>query len=390
MVRPFRIDVPQAALDDLGERLARVRWPAGGDHDGGPEPAFVRNLVVHWRDRYDWRAAERALNGLPQVRVEVGGIRIHTVHARGRGPRPLPLLLTHGWPSTFAEFAPVVGMLTDPAAHGGDPDDACDLVMPSLPGYGFSDPLPPGQAGRVTALWVGLMEALGYERFVAHGGDVGAFVTNRIAVEYPQRLLGIHTGFPVEPQPVDGSALSEEEGNFLDRRRHDREAGGAYAHAQRTRPLTLAYGLSDSPVGLAAWILDKWRDWTDCDGDLLSRFTFDDLLTVVSLYWLTGTIGTSFRFYREWGLGSDPGLRTAHYPLTPPGVDVYPLETGRRIDVPAAVALFKARFPRQFVARGYTDLRRFTVMPRGGHFPAAEEPRALVADLWAFLRTLRG
>lgn len=384
MLPPFTIEVPQRALDDLHERLARVRWPS--DEEGGIDQRFVRELVARWRNGYDWRAAEAALNRLPQIRVAVGGVRIHAVHVRGRGPTPLPLVLTHGWPSTFAEFTEVVGPLADPAAHGADPRDAFDVVVPSLPGYGFSDPLPAGEARRVTDVWCELMSALGYARFAAHGGDIGAFVTTRLAIEHPERLVGVHTGFPAEP--AADADLTDEERRFLERRRLDREAGGAYAHTQRTRPLTLAYGLSDSPVGLGAWILDKWRDWSDCNGDLRSRFTDDQLLTVVSLYWLTGTIGSSFRFYREWGLSSDPDV-VQRYPQSPPGIDTHPLPPGGLVHVPAAVALFGAPYPRRYVERAYSDLRRLTVMPRGGHFPALEEPGLLVDDIRAFFRPLR-
>lgn len=385
MLSPFTIDVPHGPLDDLRERLLRTRWPS--DEEGGLDRPYLRELVGHWRDRYDWRASEAALNQLPQVRGSVGGVRIHAVHMRGRGPRPLPLVLSHGWPSTFAEFAGVVGPLADPAAHGADPEDAFDVVVPSLPGYGFSEPLPAGQTRRVTEVWCELMAALGYGRFGAHGGDIGAFITTRLALEQPERLVGIHTGFPAEP-PADAD-LSDEERQFQQRRRFDRESGGAYAHAQRTRPLTVAYGLSDSPVGLAAWILDKWRDWSDCDGDLRSRFTPDQLLTVVTLYWLTSTIGSSFRFYREWGLGSAPDI-AERYPHSPPGIDTHRLPPGEQVRVPAAVALFKASYPRRYIERAYADLRRLTVMPRGGHFPAMEEPDLLVDDIRAFFRPLRG
>jgi pimeloyl-ACP methyl ester carboxylesterase len=395
MIEPFRIEIPGEIQTDLRDRLRRVRWPSRGagddsdDSDDGLDRAYVRDLARYWLERYDWAVHERTLNALPQVQVSLDGRRIHAVHLRGTGPRPMPLLLTHGWPSTFAEFTRIAGPLSDPAAHGGDPEDAFDLVVPSLPGYGFSDPLPRGSTRHVTTLLVRLMAALGYERFAAHGGDIGAFVTNRMAIEHPDRLIGIHTGFPAEPSIVDGDALTAEERRFLARRRHHRESGGAYAHVQRTRPLTLAYGLSDSPVGLAAWILDKWRDWTDCDGDLRSRFSFDELLTVVNLYWVTGTISTSLRFYREWGLAGEPDLAAQHYPDSPPGVDTRPLRPGERVDVPAAVALFKAWYPETYVARAYSDLRRLTYMPRGGHFPAMEEPDLLVADLREFFRPLR-
>nr|WP_296076315.1 epoxide hydrolase family protein [uncultured Actinoplanes sp.] len=386
---PFRIETDPADYVDLQERLRRIRWPgnAPDNDDDGPNAGFLRRLMEHWRERYDWWAAQQSLNRLPQFMVSVDGMQIHTVFAAGRGPRPLPLLLTHGWPSTFTEFTGIMGRLTDPQAYGGDPADAFDVAIPSLPGFVFSDPLPNGSIRHVTTLWVKLMSALGYERFGAHGGDIGAFVTNRLAIEHPDHLVGIHTGFPAEPAFAED--LDDEERRFLDHRKYDRESGGAYAHIQRTRPWTLTYALSDSPTGLAAWILDKWRDWTDCDGDLRNRFTFDDLLTVVNLYWLTKTIGTSFRFYREWGLNGDPDLISQLYPSCPPGTDAYPLASGERIEVPAAVALFKARFPEQYVRRSYTDLRRFTIMPRGGHFPALEEPDLLVNDLRRFFRPLR-
>lgn len=390
MTRTFLIETEAADYVDLRQRLRRVRWPmnsAPESNDDGLSSEFLQQLVKYWLEGYDWRATQQSLNELPQVEILLDGIRIHAVFARGRGPRPLPLLLTHGWPSTFAEFAGIVGRLTDPQAYGADPVDAFDVVIPSLPGFGFSDPLPDGSTRRVTALWVKLMGALGFGRFGAHGGDIGAFVTNRLALEYPGRLIGIHTGFPAEPAVAED--LDEEEREFLDKRMNDRESGGAYAHIQRTRPLTLTHALSDSPVGLAAWILDKWRDWTDCDGDLRNRFTFDDLLTVVTLYWLTGTIGTSFRFYREWGLNGDPRHIPRHYPSCPPGTDAYPLAAGQRIEVPAAVTLFKARFPEQYVRRAYADLRQFITMPRGGHFPALEEPDLLVNDLRQFFRPLR-
>ncbi|HEY0535627.1 MAG TPA: epoxide hydrolase [Actinoplanes sp.] len=390
MIRAFEIEWPSADRTDLRKRLRNVRWPAGSPWDGnedGLSGDFLRQLVTYWHGGYDWPAVQRSLNELPHVQISLDGLRIHAVVAPGREPHSFPLLMNHGWPSTFAEFAGIVGPLTDPRAYGADPADSFDVVIPSLPGFGFSDPLPYGAARQVTALWVRLMEVLGYDRFGAHGGDIGAFITNRLALEYPDRLIGIHTGFPAEPAAA--GYLDEEERRFVDQRRDDRETGGAYAHIQRTRPLTLAYGLSDSPVGLAAWILDKWRDWTDCDGDLRNSFTFDDLLTVVTLYWLTGTIGTSLRFYREWGLNGEAEMVSRYYPACPPGTDAYPLAPGQRIEVPAAVALFKARYPEQYVKRAYRDLRRFTVMPRGGHFPALEEPELLVNDLRDFFRPLR-
>ena len=294
-------------------------------------------------------------------------------------------------PSAFYELLGLIGPLTDPGAHGGDPADAFDVVIPSLPGYAFSDPIPGrGSARRVPELWAALMsDVLGYERFAAHGGDIGAMVTNRLAYEFPERLVGLHVAV-AEPYVGSGCApLSDAERAMLAERLAGQETGGAYAHVQRTRPQTLAFALSDSPVGLAAWILDRWWDWSDCDGDLERRFTKDQLLTTVMLYWVTGTIGTSFRLYRDWALGS--GSR----PETWQGRDGVvagverPFPAGERIQVPAAVALWEARYPREWAQRSYADLQRFTEMPRGGHFAAMEEPELLVEDIRAFFRDLR-
>ena len=302
-----------------------MRWPGAG-LDGaawrdGPDRAYLAALIAYWGEGFDWRAHERALNRFAQVRVDVDGVRIHAIHARGRGSRPLPLVLTHGWPSTFAEFRHVIGPLTDPAAFGGDAHDAFDVVIPSLPGYAFSDPLPPGGWSRVPALWVALMERLGHERFGAHGGDIGGFVTNRLALEHPGRLIGIHVHHPAEPHLPQHAALSDEERAFLAARPRSREGGGGYAHIQRTRPLALAYGLADSPVGLAAWIVDKWWDWADHDGELESAIARDDVLTALTLYWATGTIGSSLQAYREWGLGAPPELAEELYPALPAALE---------------------------------------------------------------------
>jgi pimeloyl-ACP methyl ester carboxylesterase len=394
-VEPFTIEVREQVLDDLDERLARTRWPRELDGPGwedGTSLAWLAELVDHWRTRFDWRAQEAQINRFAQYRADVGGVRVHYVHERGRGPAPLPLVLTHGWPSTFYELLALVGPLTDPAAHGGDPDDAFDVVIPSLPGYGFSDPIPGrGSSRRIPELWAQLMrDVLGYERFAAHGGDIGAMVTNRLAYERPDDLVGIHVALVAEPSVGPGSAaLTPCERTMLAQRAFGQERGGAYAHVQRTRPQTLAYGLADSPVALAAWILDRWWEWSDCGGELERRFTKDQLLTTVMLYWATGTIGTSFRVYRDWalGAGSRPEAWEGRDEVVA-GVE-RPLPPGERISVPAAVALWEARYPRKWAQRAYADLRRFTEMPRGGHFPAMEEPGLLVEDLRAFFRDLR-
>jgi pimeloyl-ACP methyl ester carboxylesterase len=398
-VEPFRVVVPQVTLDDLAERLARTRWPGeldGAGWEDGTSPAFLRELVGWWQTSFDWRAQEAAINRFPQFRASVDGVRLHFVHVQGKGPAPLPLVLTHGWPSTFYELLPLVPLLTDPANHGGDAADAFDVVIPSLPGYGFSDPLPGrGSAKRVPGLWLQLMtDVLGYERFGAHGGDIGAMVANRLALEHPERLVGIHLTRPADPYVGPGAApLTEAEQALLPARARWHETEGGYVHLQRTRPQTLAYGLADSPVGLAAWILEKWRAWSDCDGDPERRFTKDQLLTTVMLYWVTGTIGSSFRFHRDWALGAASlpdalAEALAERDAVPAGV-VRPLGRDERIQVPAAVALFDYRCPREWAERAYSDLRRFTDMPRGGHFTAMEEPELLAEDLRAFFHALR-
>jgi len=397
-LQPFTVDVPQATLDDLAERLARARWPGeldGAGWEDGTSPAFLRELVGWWRTGFDWRAQEAAINQFPQFRATVDGVGLHFVRVPGTGPAPLPLVLTHGWPSSFYELLPLVGPLTDPASHGGDAADAFDVVIPSLPGYGFSDPLPGrGSSARIPALWARLMtDVLGYERFAAHGGDLGAYVTNRLGYEFPDRVLGIHVTMVAEADlGSDAAPPSAAERAFLADRVAGQEAGGGYTHIQRTRPQTLAYGLADSPVGLAAWILDKWREWSDCGGDPERRFTKDQLLATVMLYWVTGTIGSSFRIYRDWALGMADRPETWRLPgrdWVPAGVQPRPLPAGEQLQVPVAVALFRERWPREWAERVYGDLRRFTEMPRGGHFPALEEPELLAHDLRAFFRGLR-
>jgi len=305
---------------------------------------------------------------------------IHFLHERGRGPAPLPLVLTHGWPSSFLELLKVIPLLTDPAGHGGDEADAFDVVVPSLPGYGFSDlPTTAGtNTARTASLWLTLMtEVLGYRRFGAHGGDIGAGVTTRLARLAPERLVGIHLTAIADPTlGADSMPLSAAERAYLDGLAAWEEAEGAYSSVQRTKPQTLAYGLTDSPVGLAAWIVEKFRSWSDCGGDLERRFTRDELLTTISLYWFTGTINSSIRMYYE-------GRR-----------DPAPLALGERIDVPTGVSLFPNEFvpeshaPRSWGERTY-DIRHWARLDRGGHFPALEEPELLVEEIRGFFRPLR-
>ncbi len=378
----FRIAVPEASLADLRERLARTRWPdevsdAGWDY--GANLAYMRELIAYWREGFDWRAQERAINASAHFRAVVDGFGIHLIHERGSGPAPIPLVITHGWPSSFAEMLKLIPLLADPAGHGADPLDSFDVVVPSVPGFGFSDrPVKRGMTrSRVAELWVRLMEGLGYGRFAAHANDIGAVITAFIGLDHPERLIGLHTMMPGFPRPHVGPGdpgLSEAERAFLEvQRRWDQEEGG-YNRVQETRPQTLAYGLNDSPAGLAAWIVEKWRTWTDPKGDVERAFTKDELLTNVMVYWVTQTASSSARSYYE--RARDPRA-------------VGPDE---RIRVPTGVALTTEAVqhaPRAWVERRYTDLRHWTELPRGGHFLALEEPELLAADLRTFFRQFR-
>jgi pimeloyl-ACP methyl ester carboxylesterase len=379
---PFRLEVPQAVLDDLRQRLARTRWPDAVEGAGwsyGADLGYMKELVAYWQEGFDWRAQERLINSFPNFRVSLDGLRIHFLHVAGRGPKPFPLVLTHGWPGSFLEFLKIIPRLTDPAAHGGDARDAFTIVIPSIPGYGFSDR--PTAAGcsnrRIAGLWLALMRGLGYERFGAQGGDWGAGISTWLALEHPEHVVGLHLNYiPGSYYPhlgPESPPLTGAEEQFLAECDRWFEEEGGYAAVQRTFPQTPAYALNDSPVGLAAWIVEKYRAWGDCEGEVERRFSKDELLANVTLYWVTETIHSSMRLYFE-------SRRT---PLQ--------LKAGERIAVPTAVADFPKEAPappREWVERGY-HLVRWTPMPRGGHFAALEEPALLAEDLRAFFRELR-
>jgi microsomal epoxide hydrolase len=378
--RPFTVHVPDDALEDLRARLERARFPdeiPGGEWRYGSELGYVKELVAYWRERYDWRAQERELNRWPQFTVPIGDLDLHFIHAPGVGPRPMPLLLSHGWPGSVWEFHKIIPRLTDPGAHGGDPADAFTVVAPSLPGYGFS--FRPGQPrvnlARMADTFATLMtDVLGYRRFAAQGGDWGAFNTARLGLANPDRLAGIHvTLLSVRRDRAAATDPTSEEQAYVDQlQRWEREETG-YQWIQGTKPQTLAYGLTDSPVGLAAWIVEKFRTWSDCGGLVERRFSKDELLTNVMIYWVTGAIGSSF-----W-----PYYARRHEP--------WPLPEGERIAVPTAYARFPREIlhpPRHWAERVY-DIRRWTEMRAGGHFAALEEPEALAADIRAFFRDLR-
>lgn len=379
--RPFCIQVDQQTLDDLRDRLERTRWPdpaPGGGWDQGTEMGYLRRLVEYWRDQFDWRAQECRLNALPQFHAKVDGLDLHFIHLRGSGPNPLPLLLTHGWPSSFVEFEKIIPLLIDPASHGGNADDSFDVVVPSLPGYGFSErPTNRGMTKvRIAELFAKLMtETLGYSCFCAHGGDIGAGVTSQLGLNHAPLLHGIHVMSVLPPWLGEGSApLTPEEIRFQAlAAKWDREED-AYGHLQRTFPQTLAYGLHDSPAGLASWIVEKFRSWSDCGGDVATRFSEDELLTNITLYWVTETFASSLRLYYDG----------AHYSL--------PADAGTAINVPTGIALTTEPVdlaPRAWAERSYHNIQHWTEFPRGGHFLATEEPALLAEDLRTFFRRFR-
>lgn len=381
-VQPFTIQVPESVLDDLRARLRQTRWPGEVPGTGwtyGTNLDYLRELVQYWLNEYDWRTHEAALNRLPQFLATVDGLQVHFVLVRGNGPNPMPLIISHGWPGSFVEMVEVIGPLADPAAYGGDPADAFDVVVPSLPGYGFSQPASePGMTPRrIGDLFVTLMtDVLGYPRFAAQGGDWGSVITAAMARNHPDKLIGIHLNMlGARPNTGPGTPpLTEEEQAFLKSAETWRDEETGYQRIQGTRPQTLAYGLTDSPAGLAAWIVEKFRAWSDCKGDLESSFTKDQLLTNIMIYWITGSIGSSIRLYYE--SFHDTAMR-----MTP----------GERIAVPAGFAAFPGE-PFQAIrpwAERALNLRHWGTPPRGGHFAAMEEPELFVEDVRTFFRTLR-
>jgi pimeloyl-ACP methyl ester carboxylesterase len=380
-IEPFTIPFSQPALDDLRDRLRRTRWPdeiPGASWECGVDLSFLQQICEYWRDHFDWKAQIEKFSTFHHYRYSSEDIGIHFIHERGKGPAPIPLILTHGWPGSFLEMMRIIPLLTDPASYGGSSSDAFDVVIPSLPGYGFSDrPAGPGMnVFRIAELWTGLMNELGYNRFAAQGGDLGAGVSTALGVRHPDRIVAIHLNYiPGSYRPFlepDAKLTSAEEEFFKVAGRWADERG-AYAHVQRTRPQTVAYGFNDSPVGLAAWILEKFREWSDCDGDVYRRFTRDELLANVTLYWMTETIHSSFRLYFE---GRKAPLQFG---------------AGEFVHAPTAIAHFPKELPfppRIWVERGY-NVQHWTEMPRGGHFAAAEEPELLAEDLRAFFRRFR-
>ena len=381
-VEPFKIEVSDSDLDDLRARLERTRWPdelPGTGWDYGSNLDYIKELVDYWRTKFDWRAQEQLINSFSHFKTDVDGLGIHFIHEKGKGPNPMPLVVTHGWPGTFFEMHKIISLLSDPASHGGDPADAFDIVVPSMPGYGFSDH--PAERGLdvfyVGELWAKLMSNnLGYQRFGAQGGDWGASVTAKLGFSHPDKIIGIHSTSVTRPTPYLGPGtreLSEAEKSTIQHRTDWQESEGGYAHIQGTKPQTLSYGLNDSPVGLAAWIVEKYRTWSDCGGNVESRFTKDELLTTITIYWVTQSIGSSAKLYYE----------TNRKPWN--------LKQGERIEVPCGIASFPGENTvplREWAERSY-NIQHWTDMPSGGHFAALEEPVNLVEDIRKFFRPLR-
>ena len=386
-VRPFRIDVPASTLSDLQQRLTNTRWTSqveGTGWDAGTDVHYLKELIEYWQQQYDWRKHEHTLNQFAQFKTQVNDIGIHFIHERGNGPAPFPLILTHGYPDSFYRFCKLIPMLTDPKSYGGHVEDAFDVVVPDLPGYGFSDkPAQHGAIFEVNDLWARLMkDKLGYSRFGAHGGDWGSTVTEQLARSHPKAVAAIHLtdvpfGHLLQKKPDDPSPA---ERKFFEHNEKWLPQEGSYATIQSSKPQSLAHGLNDSPAGLAAWIVEKFRAWSDCGGDVESRFTKDELLTQVMIYWVTESIGTSFLPYYDYANAG--ALKW--------------IQEGMKnwvgsSKVPAAFALFPkdiSQPPREWAQR-FFNVQRWTEMPRGGHFAALEEPAKLAEDIRAWFRQFR-
>ena len=377
---PFILRTAPEALQGLRARLRATRWPDAPEDAAwslGTDLAYLRELVGYWADGFDWPSQEAALARFPRFRLTLGGLGIHFVHVRAAAPAgpTLPLVLSHGWPDSFWRYVKVITLLTDPAAHGADPADAFDVVVPDMPGYGYSD-CPAGaplDSIAVSGLWAELMSILGYGRFGAAGGDIGGHVTRYLGLDHPGRVVAVHrtdAGTPVfTGDPAD---LAPEERAWIERMTAWGAAEGAYAAMHRTKPQTAAFGLTDSPAGLAAWITEKLRAWSDCDGDVERSFTKDEILTNVTIYWLTGTIGSSMRMYHA--NAAIPPAQHARWVEVPSGFSLFPGDIGR---------------PPQTWLERTANVVRVTEPARGGHFAPFEEPELYAEELRAFFRPYR-
>ncbi len=383
---PFTIQISDEVLTDLRKRLTHTRWAndfANDEWTYGTNGAYLKELVTYWIEEYDWRTHEAEMNAFTNYKTTIEGIPIHFVHEPGKGPKPIPLILSHGWPWTFWDFHKVIRPLSDPAAFGGDPADAFDVIVPSLPGFGFSTPLTTTGINywRTADLWVRLMQdVLGYDKFGAQGGDWGALITAQLGHKYANKLIGTHVNV-MAPLDIFGGSMPAEseygpgEEGLYEKNTHFFTAESGYSALQSTKPQTLAFALNDSPVGLCSWIVEKRRTWSDCSGDVEKRFTKDELLTTMMIYWITQSFGTSARYYYE----------ATHHPWQPSHNRTPVVES------PMGVAVFSEDvivMPRKW-ADNYYNLKHWTPMPSGGHFASMEEPQLLIDDVRAFFRPLR-
>jgi len=380
-VQPFRIQVSDDALDDLRRRLRATRWPEAecvDDWSQGTPLSYVQDVCAYWAEKYDWRERERRLNAFPQFRTDIEGLGIHFYHVRSKHADALPIVITHGWPGSVVEFQKVIAPLADPTAHGGDAADAFHVVCPSLPGYGFSDKPSAKGTGveRIADLWGALMLRLGYPRYVAQGGDWGAMVTTMIGLRDTKHCAGIHLNMPiVAPDPATMNSLTPAEQSALAGMAEYGEWDSGYSKQQSTRPQTLGYGLVDSPAGQAAWILEKFWKWTDCNGHPENALTRDELLDNVMLYWIPGTGASSARLYWESFRGQAGGGGLPNVEI-PTGCSIFPKE------------IFRSS--RRWAEKRFPKLVHWNELPRGGHFAAFEQPELFVNELRSCFRHMRG
>jgi epoxide hydrolase len=382
-ITEFRIEIPDAALHDLRERLNRTRWPEDEtveDWSQGVPLAYLQELCGYWAAEYDWRATEARLNALPQFRTEIDGLGIHFIHQRSPHSDALPLVITHGWPGSIVEFMKVIGPLANPTAYGGDAADAFHLVCPALPGYGFSDkPAKPGwNVERIAGAWTQLMARLGYERYGAQGSDWGTSISASIGQQAPDHVAGIHLTPPLAPpDPATLDDLTERERAALASLEHSREWDSGYSQEHATRPQTIGYALVDSPAALCAWIIEKFWAWTDCDGHPENALSLDELLNNLMLYWLPGTGASSARLYWE-------SIRQVNEWIAGPIRDT--------VAIPAGCSIFPKeiqRPSRRWAEQRFTDIRFWNELDRGGHFAAFEQPELFVNEVRSFFRLVR-
>jgi pimeloyl-ACP methyl ester carboxylesterase len=384
MKHPFNINIEQSVLDDLKNRLANTRWTDEVENtkwEHGTNKNYLQELCDYWQNAFDWKKREEYLNSFPHFKTTVDGIGLHYIHQKGEGQHSIPLLLIHGWPDSFVRFLKIIPLLIKADENGF----SFDVIVPSIPGHGFSDiPTKPGvNTKRLAKLFTHLLtQELGYKKFVAHGGDLGSTITEQIALYHADSLLGIHlTDIPYHHIiAADPDKLDKEEKKYSKAVQKWQMMEGAYNMIQGTKPQSLAYGLNDSPAGLAAWIIEKFHNWSDCHGDIESCFTKDELLTNVTIYWVTQTINSSFRHYVE---ASKDLMQTMYNPLK----KINPFDkTGNKVEVPTAVAEFQTDLlpPKDF-ANKYFNIQQWTKMPKGGHFAAMEQPELLAEDLRKFV-----